>query len=545
MTAQDITNRVYIQTDPVNNTWLDITGDVISKSVKLSKGISSSDPLRRIAEVGQFTFLLKNDGVTGLAHRYTPGHSNCTPGFAVRAKVKLVSTWRGISKTQWAGWIPPDGIEQITPGPIAMFASVTAYDHAFFWTNNPVTLADILSDKNMGEVGLVLMDLITAQPSRVDLTSYVETFENTNDTVVENTTVYSEANKATLSELGHMRVKYEPGGVDDIVALEGRQYFDTLKRFTAIPEVTENCPHILSEAGDTIIAEDGGGIVADKVIPFDYLTGVQNYKIVNGANYASRWIGKSYPRQVGSTTVIFRLNKAIKLDAGETRENLRVRYIVPEGFRSITAKNVSLTDYAMNSKEDGTGTDLTTDLTITASYGSGDALFELLENTGETDGYVTKIELSGDPIYIGDTVSQVVEIASGDDTLYGKIERVLDQKYQSDPIRTLDQITLLATRYGAQRVNTVETIEFCANSNEVLAAIYAMTDQTARLPIHVAEYDISEDYYVNGIENWYDGDFTFCRLYLKPARVETYVFWKIGVPGNSELGFSTRLGIPL
>lgn len=545
MTAQEIINRVYVQTDPVNNTWLDITRDVVSKSVRLSKGIPSSDPLRRIADMGQFTFLLRNDAVTGLGHRYTPGHTNCTAGFGVRAKVKLVSTWRGISKTQWAGWIPPDGIEQIVTGPYVRFASVTAYDHAYFWMNNPVTLSTIQSDKNMGEIGLVLMGLITAQPSRIDQTDYVETFENTNDTVVENTTVYNEANKAALSELGHMRVKYEPySGAEDIVAFEGRQFFDTVPRFNAIPDPAASCPHILSEDGFTIVAEDGSGIVADSSTPFDYLTGVQTYKIINGANYATRWIGKTYPRKVGTTAVIFRLNKAIKLDAGDKRENMRVRYVVADGFKSITARNVSLTSYAMNSLEDGTGDDLTADLTITGTYGSGDAQFDL-ENTGDVDGYVTTIEISGDPIYIGDTVSQVEEIASGDDTLYGKIEKTLDQKYQSDPTRTLDQITLLATRYGAQRVNTVEYIEFCANLNETLAAVYALTDQSARLPIYVPEYDIREDYYVNGIDAWYDGVFTFCRLYLKPARVETYIFWKIGQPGNSELGSSTRLGIPL
>ncbi|MEM5768499.1 MAG: hypothetical protein AAGU32_09475, partial [Bacillota bacterium] len=300
MTAQEIINRVYVQTDPVNNTWLDITGDVVARNVRTTKGILSSDPLRRTADVGQFTFLLRNDAVTGLGHRYTPGHANCTAGFGVRAKVKLVSTWRGIVKTQWAGWIPPDGIKQITAGPHAKFASVTAYDHAYFWMKNPVTLSTIQSDKNMGEVGLVLMGLITAQPGRTDLSAYVETFENTNDTVVENTTVYNEANKATLSELGHLRVKYEVGA-DDIVSFEGRQFFDTVPRFASIPEPVENCPQILSEDGlYDIIAEDGTPIVADTTTPFDYLTGVQHYEIVNGANYANRWIGKTYPRKVGT-----------------------------------------------------------------------------------------------------------------------------------------------------------------------------------------------------------------------------------------------------
>ncbi len=222
-----------------------------------------------------------------------------------------------------------------------------------------------------------------------------------------------------------------------------------------------------------------------------------------------------------------------------------MRYVVEDGYKSITARNVSLTDYAMNSAEDGTGDDLTADLTITGTYGSGDAQFSLLENTGETDGWITTIEISGDPIYIGDTVSQVVEMPSGDDTLYGKIEQTLDQKYQADPTRTLDQITLLATRYGAQRINTVEDMTFCANRNEILAAVYALTDLDARLPVSVPEYGIAEDYYVQGLEVSFRGNTTWVKAYLKPARVETYIFWQVGVPGFSELGLSTTFGIPL
>ncbi|MEM5768498.1 MAG: hypothetical protein AAGU32_09470, partial [Bacillota bacterium] len=107
-----------------------------------------------------------------------------------------------------------------------------------------------------------------------------------------------------------------------------------------------------------------------------------------------------------------RLNKPIKLDAGEKRENMRVSYVVADGFKRISAQNAALTSSAMNSAEDGSGTNLTADLTITGTYGSGDALLTL-ENTGDTDGFVTTLEISGDPIYIGDTVSQVVEIASG------------------------------------------------------------------------------------------------------------------------------------
>lgn len=541
--AETISTRFYVQTVPASDTWLDITHDVLLRNCKYRKGIFSSDPLERVASVGTLTMTLRNDGVTGIEHRFTPGHANCTPGFAVRCKVKVVTTWLGITKTQWMGWIPPDGITQIRNGPTAKFAQVTAFDWMYFALNNPVTMAVIGSDETFGEAGAYLAGLLAAQPSRIDQTGYVETFENTNDTVVENTTVYKELDKAAKSELGYVLVRYEPrSGANDILTFEGRTHRDTIRRFDSVPASTDDSPMILTEDSAYYLTdEDGNPIVADTATPFTTLPGIQDYHIVNGANYANRWLGKTYPRKVGTTAVIFRLNEPIQLDAGEKRENLRVRYIVADGYRSITAQTVSLTSYAMNSKEDGTGTDLTTSLTITGTYGSGDAVLSL-ENTGDVEGFVTTLEISGDPIYIGDTVSQVVDIASDDDTLYGQIECTLDQKYQSDPTRTYDQISLLAVRYS-QRINTIEDVTFCANGSAILASVYTLTDLSARLPFAVSDYGIAEDYFVQGIETWFESNMTWVKFYLKPARIDTYKFWRIGETGYSELGLTSTLGI--
>jgi hypothetical protein len=220
--SESISTRFYVQTNPTADTWLDVSADVLLEGTAWSKGIPSSDPLERMASVGVLNITLRNDGQSGAEHRYTPGHVNCTPGFGVRCKVKVVSTWRGVSKTQWCGWIPPDGISQSMNGPVAKFAHVTAYDYMYFLLNNPVTLAEILSDKNLGEVGEELIKLIAAKPSRVDQTQYTETFANTNDTVVENTTIYRELDKAAKSELGYVLVKYEPRtGADDICCSRG------------------------------------------------------------------------------------------------------------------------------------------------------------------------------------------------------------------------------------------------------------------------------------------------------------------------------------
>jgi len=540
--TETIEHSIYIQTAPASDSWLNITHDVHVKGIKWTKGIPSSHPLDRIASVGMLNILLRNDGATGAENRYTPGHANCTSGFQVRAKIKILSVWQGIEKIQWVGWIPPNGIQQIRRGQLAL-TQVSAVDWMYFALNSPVTLTEIQTDQTFGDIVITLSSLLTAQTGRIDTTAYEETFATSQDTVRENTTIYTEIDKAAKSELGYCYIKYEARtGASDILTIEGRQSRSETKKFNAYPLTDDESPELLTEDDlYYLTTEDEEPLLADSGEEFAALAGVTDYKVVNGAHYANRWLGKTYPRRVGSAEVIFMLNTPLKLESGEVRENLRVRYAVIDGYAGISAQNVSITHAAMNSQADGLGDDLTADLDISGTFGAGDAALRI-ENTSNQEAWITEIEISGDPVYIGDTVTQVVDVDSDDDSLFGQIEMTLDQKYQSDPMRTLGHISVLAVRYS-QRTNTVEEVIFCANRNRILASVYMLTDIGGRIPLEVVEYGLREDYYIQGVDTWMDGLYTWCKLYLKPARLDSYRFWKLGEPGYSELGATTTLGI--
>lgn len=290
-----------------------------------------------------------------------------------------------------------------------------------------------------------------------------------------------------------------------------------------------------------ITDESGNKLLIDERGTFAYLPDIIDYKVVHGAYYANRVSGKAYPREVGSSSVIFRLNEPIEVKAGEAVENLRIRYLVKEGYVSVSASDVSVTDYEMNSQEDGLGSDLTSNLTITPTFGSGDAQLKL-ENIGFIDGWVTVLELSGLPVYIGDPITQLVDVDTTAGLYYGKIEMLLDQKYQVDPTRTLDQITLLAVRYSTM-TNTIEQVTFCVNTDEALASVYMFCDVGSKIPLKHTAFEIDEPYIIQGMDVWMQGTATFCRLYVKPSRYDTYSFWELAVAGSSELGSTTVLGI--
>lgn len=553
MTTQAISHNFYILTNPTSGTWLDITADVLYRGRQWEHGIQSSAPLDRIADVGMARFYLRNDSQSGTEYRYTPGHVNCTPGFSVKTKVKITATWNGHTKPVFLGWIPPDGITQPTAANQANIVGVTAFDWLYSALNQTVTLATIGTDKTLGDVADALLDLIEVQPSRVDIGDCEEVFTSTNETVRENTTIYTELNKALLSEIGYAYIKYEEDSIyDDILRIDGRKSRSSVLPFRS------------SDYGDGVepgqlLKEDGGGILLDDVLglptsdkllldqmdEFDYIEGISSYAVQNGAHFANRVLGKCYPKKVGSTAEIYRLQTPLSLKAGETRDKLRVRYLVEDGYVDVAASNVSLKSSAMWSDRGGTVTDLSASLDVSGTYGAGDAELTLT-NSGTVDGYVVGaagvpgIVLQGDPIYIGDTITQIVDIATEGSEFYGHMEMVLDQKYQSDPQRNYAQIEILANRYS-ERINTIQSIEFCANANNVLAGLYLLCDVGAKIPLKYDGANVDDYYYIQGVKIWQEGNATFCRYIVKPAIYDNYLFWQLGTADFSELGETTVL----
>lgn len=539
MSQQTIQNRFYVRTDPLADTWLDITQDVLLRGSAWNKGLGRG-PNDRTATVGQATILLRNDAEHGLEGRYTPGHINCVPFFDVKCKVMIRSFWNDIEKGQWVGWIPPNGIIQPQSDLKAQIVTVLAYDWWYFALSNPVTLQTVDTLQDFGQYGSSLAALLEAQPSRIDLSNYSEIFPTVYDSVRENTTVYAEIDKAAKTELGFAYIKYEAGSEKDVLMFEGRETRSETELFDSFPSLGM----WVDEAGAQITTEDGAEIIVESATAFTSLAGVMSYKHSRGPNFTNRVLGKTYPRKILAPTVLFSLDQPFLLRANQTIDNLRVRFInADSNVHNLSAKDCSITDYAMNTLEDGTGTDLTADLTITPTFGSADASLEL-ENTGAVDGWVRVIEISGTPIYIADTVTQVVEIATADSEYYSKIELTVDQRYQVDPLKTLDQISVIAARYNERR-NEIEEITVCCNYSEALASLYMLCDIGSLIPLAYAKAGIAEDYFIQHIHTYMVKNLTFCQIKVKPASYDRYQYWMIGVPGRSEIGLTTILGTEL
>jgi hypothetical protein len=538
MSNQTIQNRFYVQTDPANDTWLDITLDVLLRGSTWTKGMGAG-PNDRTASPGQASLLLRNDSEHGSDHRYTPGHINCMPGFDVKCKIMIRSFWEGIEKTQWVGWIPPKGIIQPQNSLRAQVVQVVAWDWMYFALNNPVTLQMVDDLQDFGQYGSSLAAQLEAQPSRIDLSDYAEIFNTVYDAVRENTTVFAEIDKGAKTELGFGYIKYDPGTAKDILYFEGREA-------RAETELYDSYPSLglwYSEDGRQIVTEkDSAVIFAEVATSFSYLPDVISFMHSRGPYFTNRVLGKTYPRKIGAPlTALFSLDKPFLLKANQSIDNLRIRYVnTSSNFGNLSAKDCSITDYHMNSQEDNLGTDLTASLLIVPTFGSADSSLAV-ENTGGVDGWVQVIEISGTPIYIANTITQVIDMPSENSEYYSKIELVIDQAYQVDPLKTLDQISVIAARYNERR-NEIDEILVCSNKSEAVAGLYMLTDIGGLIPLSYPAAGINENYFIQQIQTYMKGTATFCKIKVKPASYDLYQYWMLGVPGRSELNTTAILG---
>jgi hypothetical protein len=152
-----------------------------------------------------------------------------------------------------------------------------------------------------------------------------------------------------------------------------------------------------------------------------------------GKNMANRFTIITYPRSVdASAQVLWASESPITILAGETLTEIRGNYTDPgAGNSQVCGYNmvvpVATTDYQMFANSDGTGTDRTADLVVTAEYGTSEVKYTLTNNNVATS-YVTKLQARGIGVYIYDKQEKVYDDTAQQAT-FGIIEQNMDMPY--------------------------------------------------------------------------------------------------------------------
>ena len=257
------------------------------------------------------------------------------------------------------------------------------------------------------------------------------------------------------------------------------------------------------------------------------------------------------PRKVdtSATTVVYStVGTALSVEAGKT-VTLSVEFRDPDesrtliGATAVVTTLVANTDYGGRPNEDGSGSDVSSDITIVCTAYASTATLAIT-NSGSATVYLVNssgvplLQIRGKGIYQRSplTFSEVSTQPYGDKSV------VIDARYMSNTDNAQGYATTVEERWNQPVAAMLEAIEFVANDSDDL-----LLQACAREPgdlIEVTETAIGADslnMIIQSIElSVGAGAFTQCKFGLAPAALTSY--WQLGTAGRTELGETTTLG---
>jgi hypothetical protein len=238
-----------------------------------------------------------------------------------------------------------------------------------------------------------------------------------------------------------------------------------------------------------------------------------------GANLINTMQFTAFPKEVdaAATTILFKLSQPILLASGET-QTLIAAYTDPSGGgRKVNGMDMvtpaATTDYLFNTLANGTGSNITANLTVTASYGAEGVTYTLTNNYS-TAGYITKLQARGKGIYNYNSISYTAENTTSCNE-HGVVSRNISQPYQVTLAHGTSKAESIVMREKQPRT-VLDTVYFTANNSNHLMSAFLNIDVGDAVEIKESQTGIDGQYWVNGVEfGLVDGKVVECRWYVK------------------------------
>lgn len=424
----------------ISGVWVNITADVRKEPPPhWGRGAMSNEPEKnRVADGGSFTFSLDNGigNSAGLNGYYSPGHTNCRAGWAPGLPVRLSFSYAGFTKYVWRGAIEPDGIK-ITPGVYGTRdVSVSCID---FMGQLAYHRMDLLAP----QTSLTASQAVDAVLSNISIAPLNKSYILANDDVMPylfdtqspESTGLGQLYQICASNNAYIFVRGNATDGETLVLDDEAPNF-------VIPTLTVT-NLLLLETGDQLLLEDGSSVILDNVDQFMFTD--SDYEAGSEFTYNKYLFNQVtviiYPRRIdaAATTVLYSLEKATQLGAGESL-TFRGTYKDPTGVspkvncKDFTYPLVASTDYFAYANADGTGTNYTANMSVTASLGAAEAEFTVTNNGASAfyfGGPSITFQLRGKGIYLDDPV-RIVKSDDASIATYGLRPLTLDMKYYDD-----------------------------------------------------------------------------------------------------------------
>ena len=261
---------------------------------------------------------------------------------------------------------------------------------------------------------------------------------------------------------------------------------------------------LLKEDGGYLLKEDGGKIVLDEMTAGTAVAlyaDAESYDILmdRDALFNSATV-RVYPKVTDTALVVlYSLGKPFYI-AGNGTVEFSAHYTDPNGFAQASGTNmqtpVATTDYLSNTLEDGTGTNRTSDLVVTATY-YGDTVEYSIFN-GHADGaWVTFLQARGYGIYHGNSIEYQFDDATSQ-AGYGFSAFLFDQPYRKEATYTKEYAQLVVDEYKKPK-SRITKLGYLANLTHNHMHSFLQLDIGSLVKVTEDRSNISNGYYVTDV----------------------------------------------
>lgn len=479
----------------LNSVWTDITSDVITGSVRGSWGMGSNHPLDLLAGTGEMTLSLRNS-----TKKYSLDSASALAGWKRGIAFKWLATFDGKAWGKFYGTV--NDIE-IDPGIYGeRQAHITVLDWMDYAAKHPLLSTGYQTNKRADQAISTILSSMPIQPLSRTLNTGTISFPALFDTVKSKTKAYAEFSKIIFSEMGYLYVQKDAATGERLV-FESNHTRHGWRTLSTIPVAAASSSNLLMEDGSTFLLENGDPLVLDEATTPTYNNSMVEANVAYGDNIINRMTVTAYPKKVDTTTqVLFDLADPMVIGSAETME-FRSNYIDPSGGGAqVSADTASMrtptetTDYLMNTLEDGTGTDISANLTVTAVYGT-EAVTYTLVNTYANTGWITFLQARGKGVYTYNPVESAKQNTASINE-FGYQGESLHQKYS----RTTSNGVVEANKILENNKNprtVLNSVSFFANSSDALMFSFLALDVGDLINIIETQLNINGYFYIQGV----------------------------------------------
>jgi hypothetical protein len=182
------------------------------------------------------------------------------------------------------------------------------------------------------------------------------------------------------------------------------------------------------------------------------------------------------------------------------------------------------TDYLANTSADGTGTNITGSVTVSAfEDGTGDCTISFT-NANASAGYILAgSKVRGKGVYLYDPVYVIAEDTTSINA-NGPYQLTVDMKYQDDPAVAYSFAAFLLAFYKDPRL-VLETITMYANKNDDNMSGFFYLEPGDRLSASETITGMNGEYFINGVEGEVlPGDIISFTWHVRDAGFDTFDF---------------------